>query len=110
MEEETEREKTTPGAAVGVMVIPSQSQEEMPAPAVTDDSKPHPRVPPKWDAAEFARVARWVLALPLPPHLDEEDLEKAPVKKAYAKLQVRVFLCLSFLWVGWVVCIYSSSC
>lgn len=73
--------------AVEMIVIPSQTQtqEEAARPAA-----PHPRVPGKWEAAEFSRMARWVLDLPLPPQLDAEDMERGALKKAYGKLLVRM--------------------
>jgi hypothetical protein len=78
---------------VVVVVVDSQTQgDAVPTPekAQAKPEPPHPRVPGKWEAAEFARVAAWVLALPLPPFFEEADMERAAVKKAFGKLQVHV--------------------
>ncbi len=91
MEQDTKEAPAPAPAAVEEVVVVDSQDDATPEGEAEALAKPepHPRVPAKWDAAEFARVAAWVLALPLPPFLDEADMERAAVKKAFAKLQVR---------------------
>lgn len=101
--EEAAAEATTaaaePAMAEGpvVIVVGSHTQEEDDSPALSSSSSnnlPHPRVPTRWDGEEYRRVAAWVSALPLPAFLDEGDMDRAWLRKAFGKLQVRLHTCI----------------